>query len=114
MTNNAETIKNLLFVCSAGEVRSRTAAELMADPDKFKTEFAGVRSTARPVSQSLIDWADMIFVFDEKSERQLSLLQERFDLKDKPIHLLDIPSRFGYQDPELRSEIEQKIKPILS
>ena len=100
---------NLLFICSLGQMRSPTAAGLFTDSNDHQARFAGFYSPDKPVDQSLIDWADEIFVFDEEQDRHLSLLQENFNVRDKTVRLLNVSDRYAKNDPELVELLKQKL-----
>jgi predicted protein tyrosine phosphatase len=54
----------LLFVCNQGENRSRAGAELFAARG-HETRYAGIHSDARPLTGEMLEWADIIFVFED-------------------------------------------------
>ncbi len=92
------TAKKVLCVCSAGLLRSPTAALVLSqDPFNFNTRAAGLSGEYAliPVDDVLIEWADEIICMD---------LQQSSDLEKmttKPIYSLNIPDNFRYRDPEL-------------
>ena len=92
------TDKKVLFVCSAGLLRSATAARIFAD--KYNTRAAGSASYALiPISPNLIAWADEI-VFMKWTNRVEAL--EKFPaLKEKKLVELDVPDEYEHMDPEL-------------
>lgn len=67
---------------------------------------------ACPVSADLLEWADQVFVMEE---RQRHLLQTRFAavLKDKSVVCLRIPDRYLYMQPELVALLRAKVTPLL-
>ena len=56
--------------------------------------------SVRGLTAADIAWADIIFVMETSHRRRIV---EMFgdDLKDTPIHVLDIPDEFEFMDPEL-------------
>src|SRR3989338_5887884 len=87
--------KNLLFICSANIDRSPTAERLFKFSEKYEAKSAGIYDWAmKRIDQDLIDWADMIFVLNEKNDKQLSYLKENLNISGKTIYDLDIPNAF--------------------
>ncbi|MEM9538159.1 MAG: protein tyrosine phosphatase [Cyanobacteria bacterium P01_E01_bin.42] len=104
---------NLLFICSRNQWRSPTAASLFRNTDGVKVRSAGTSSKARKkVSNSDLNWADLIFVMEKKHKNQL---QAKFSesLQDKPIHVLGIPDEYRYMDEELIDLLNATVTPFL-
>ena len=60
------------------------------------------------LSRELIDWTETIFVMEHKHEKAvLKLDSEAW----KKVECLDIPDKFYYNQPELRSLIIEKLQP---
>lgn len=97
-------IKRILCVCSAGILRSATAAVVLSqDPYNFNTRSAGIEQYALvPVSQALLHWADEVVCMTRYHEEAL------LHLTNKPITCLDLPDCFSYRDPTLITEIKQR------
>lgn len=96
-----QTFPRMLFVCSAGLLRSPTAAYVAANRG-YNTRSAGCESYALiPVSHELISWADHIFVM---SPDQL----DKFKGIDK-VKCLDIPDVYEYRSTKLVELIENKL-----
>ena len=92
---------NILFICTYNRWRSLTAEELFASRQGVTAKSAGIATTARiRVSAKLLDWADLIFVMEQ---RHKDYLVENFptSIKMKIIICLEIPSGYQYNDPEL-------------
>lgn len=91
----------VLCVCSGGILRSPTLAWLLSnEPYNCNTRAAGSHKEFAliAVDQTLLDWASIVFfVNQENFERTVK------DYKVRPnrCHVLDIPDRFAYRDPEL-------------
>jgi protein-tyrosine phosphatase len=107
--------KRLLFVCSAGLLRSATAANLYANKG-YNTRSAGSHVYALiPISANLIYWADKIFFVNEENYLAAT---EKFegdkinDVLQSKCVTLDIPDRFSYNDPELVKCLEDQIGEI--
>ena len=92
--------KRVLCACSAGLLRSPTAALVLSqEPYNFNTRAAGLDEAFAliPVDRVLIEWADEIVVFETKQAKQIRAMLE----DEKPIVVLGIPDNFRYRDPEL-------------
>ena len=101
---------NILFVCSMNQWRSPTAEAIFKNSAHHTARSAGTSGNARiKVSQSLIDWADMVFVMEKRHKQQLV---ERFVL-DKQVIVLDIPDDYQYMDEELIEMIKLSLLPYL-
>ena len=93
--------KRVLCVCSAGLLRSPTAAWVLSnEPYNFNTRAAGLTKEFAlvPVDEVLLTWADQIVVMNsEQAEQIRSLLGD----EEKPIIVLGIPDSFPYRDETL-------------
>jgi len=88
---------NLLFVCTAGENRSRTAAEI------YGGKFCGVYD----LTEKELKWADKIYVFEKKHEQYIS---EKFPYYYGKVTNLDIPDIYDYGLSTLKQEIIKKMR----
>ena len=100
-----------LFVCTGNRDRSRTAQELFKDIVGCEARSAGTSETA-PVqlSKNLIDWADKIFVMEQRHQEAVLNLAPKARRK---IERLDIPDEFCFNQPELRTLLSKKLLPHL-
>lgn len=90
--------KKVLFICSAGILRSATAARIYAD--KYNTRCAGSAEYALiPVSANLIVWADEIVFVNKENYDQVKINFPAID--EKNIILLDIPDQYEHMNPDL-------------
>ena len=99
--------KRVLCVCSAGLLRSPTAAWVLSqDPYNFNTRAAGLTKEFAliPVDRVLLHWADEVVCMSAEQAVQVRDMLE----EDKPIVVLEIPDIYGYRDPELVSTIRAK------
>jgi len=91
--------KRVLFVCSAGILRSATAARIYAS--KYNTRSAGSESYALiPVTHELLLWADeVVFVNPDNHARTA----QRYDLDTFKCKVLtlNIPDNYEHMHPEL-------------
>lgn len=91
--------KKVLFVCSAGILRSATAARIYAK--KYNTRCAGSESYALiPVTANLLAWANLIVFADENNYRSVSqkFALTRFNCE---VVTLNIPDEYDHMHPEL-------------
>lgn len=89
--------KRVLFVCSAGLLRSATGARLYAK--KYNTRACGSTSYALiPISDNLIVWADEIVFVNEENYLDVT---DKYNLEKKKIVVLDIPDNYSHMAPEL-------------
>ena len=97
----------VLFVCSAGILRSATAARIFAD--KWNTRSAGSSPIALiPVTKRLLNWADFVFFMKEENFIATS---KQFDLDEFDCFqfILDIPDNFNHMQPELIQLLKEKV-----
>lgn len=114
--------KKVLTVCSAGCLRSPTAAHILSSPPfNFNTRCAGTSREYAivPVTDALIVWADVILVMDEYQQQQINSMQN--DLADqlpdydyKQVINLDIPDEFDYRNPKLVQIMTDKFMDIFA
>ncbi len=100
--------KRVLCCCSAGLLRSPTAALVLSqEPYSFNTRAAGLVSEFAlvPVDDVLLDWADEIVVMTSEQERAV---REMLQDSDKAVINLQIPDNFPYRDPELIRLIRER------
>lgn len=99
--------KRVLCVCSAGLLRSPTAAFVLSqEPYNFNTRAAGLEKEFAliPVDEVLLKWADEIVCMnDDQGERLADMSPE-----GKRIVSLNIEDSFRYRDPKLIELIKFK------
>jgi predicted protein tyrosine phosphatase len=101
--------KKVLCVCSAGLLRSPTAAVILSQaPFNYNTRACGTSEEYAliPLDSVLIEWADIIVVMDEGMQRQISSYK---NLAGKTIVNLDIEDRYPYMDEELQKLIKERM-----
>jgi predicted protein tyrosine phosphatase len=115
--------RKVLTVCSAGCLRSPTAAHILSsDPWNFNTRCAGTSSEYAiiPVTEALIVWADVILVMDKFQWNNIMDIQNKlaeesshmFEYEHKPIHNLEIDDIYDYRNPKLVEIMTEKFKEI--
>lgn len=106
--------KHLLFVCSGAKDRSPTAKDLFAHSIKYTAKSAGThRDAKKRVTQELLNWANVIFVMSEGTNRHLTYLKENFKVRENPIYDLHVRDMYFRNDPRLRRLLRQRISKII-
>ncbi len=104
--------KRVLFICSAGILRSATAANIYGNKG-FNTRSAGSSPLALvPLTVNLIAWAQkIVFVNAENYNEALQTFDDSW-AKQKLLDavVLDIPDQFPYKDPTLISLLETSLE----
>jgi predicted protein tyrosine phosphatase len=105
--------RNILFICSRNQWRSPTAEQIWRKHPMLSVRSAGTSPSARrKVSEDDVRWADVIFVMEEKHKSRL-VTEFTSLIKNKTIHVLDIPDEYKYMDPELVDQLEQSVGALL-
>lgn len=103
--------KKVLFVCSAGILRSATAARMYAH--KYNTRCAGTGKGYALVylSERLMDWADEIVFVHPNNWDQANM---EFDLRPYQEHIkvLEVPDQYEHNDPALRRHFEEQYEKL--
>ena len=103
-------IKKVLCVCSAGLLRSPTAAWILGqEPYNFNTRAVGYSREFALIGldEVHLTWADEIVVMDAMMEQHIKLLFLTENISVKPIINLDIDDSYAYRDPELIALIKE-------
>lgn len=98
--------KKVLCVCSAGLLRSPTAAEVLSrEPFSFNTRAAGMASEYALicVDDVLLAWADEIVCMENA---HAEILRRRVD--NKLVLSLDIEDDFVFRDPNLQRLVAER------
>ena len=106
-------MKRVLFVCSQNLLRSPTAEQVFANYPGIECTSAGLaKDTHNPVTEDLIEWADLIFVMEKRHRRRLA---DKFAkrLKTQRVICLDIPDDYDFMDPALIELLNKKVRPFL-
>lgn len=108
------TDPKILFVCSAGLLRSATGANLFAKKG-YNTRNCGTHDYALiPLSSNLIHWADKIFFVNRENFDTAMFTFEAIphllDLLESKSTVLDIPDEYPYNHPELVKLLEEACK----
>jgi predicted protein tyrosine phosphatase len=105
--------RKVLFVCSAGILRSATCARIYAA--EYNTRCAGSEYYALiPVTADLLAWAETIVFVNQENTNRVS---QKFDLDDlgkhKEIVTLNIPDQYEHMDPVLIRIIKEQLEGVL-
>ena len=96
--------KRVLCVCSAGILRSPTAAPVLSQPPfNFNTRACGLDPDYALiiVDDVLLEWAQEIVCMSDEQAEELK------KLTDKPIVVLDIEDSYAYREPALVSRVAE-------
>lgn len=109
--------KRVLCICSAGMLRSPTAANVLHREFGFNTRSAGISDFALvPVSEVLLEWADQIVCMNDDHKRQLLfdclplMGAEGVRQLEKDVVALGIPDEFEFMNEELQKIILERYK----
>ena len=92
--------KKVLFVCSAGILRSATAARIYAHKYNTRSAGTGKEYALIHLSELLMDWADEIVFVNPWNYEQAKYSFDLIPYRDK-IKVLDIPDEHAHMAPEL-------------
>lgn len=103
------THKKVLCVCSAGLLRSPTAALILAqEPYNFNTRAVGLETDFAlvPIDDVLLEWADEVVCMTQEQGATLKKMGA------KNLKILNVPDNFAYRDPELIELIKAAYKEL--
>jgi predicted protein tyrosine phosphatase len=102
-------LKHILFVCGRNRARSPTAEQVFADYPGIEVASAGTsRDADVPVTEELLEWADIVFVM-ENTQRAKLAAQFGASLRNTKIVCLGIPDDFAFMDPALVALLMAKV-----
>jgi predicted protein tyrosine phosphatase len=111
---NQGDFARVLFVCSAGLLRSATAAHTFsAAPYDWNTRTAGAEPSyaLNPVTEGLLEWASWVVCMGEEHQ---SAIQHVFGQDyDHKFVSLDIPDIYSYRQPSLVKSLHDQIDVLL-
>ncbi len=106
-------MKRILFVCTQNRVRSLTAEHLFQGRQGWQTASAGISASARvELTEELIRWADLV-VFMEQNHQDYVAEAYPETLLGKKRVCLSVQDLYYYDEPELKTVLESKMKPYL-
>lgn len=110
--------KRVLCVCSAGLLRSPTAAKILGEePYNYNTRAAGAEESYAliPVDRVLINWADEIVCMTAQHRDMLfSKFPELRAGVGPTVEVLNINDDYAYNDPDLRRLIKEAYNKLLN
>ncbi|MET1077780.1 MAG: phosphotyrosine protein phosphatase [Pseudomonas sp.] len=103
----------LLFICSRNQWRSPTAEQVWRRHPGLSVRSAGTSASARRrVGIADLEWADIVLVMESSHKGRL-LAEFPAAMRDKPVHVLDIPDEYQYMDPELVEQLRAQVGALL-
>ena len=102
--------KRVLCVCTAGLLRSPTAAWVLSnEPYNFNTRCCGVDSNYALIyiNRGLLAWANEIVCMEQYHADYVYNLLDAYGFH-RPVMVLDIPDNYAYRDPKLVKLIKEK------
>ena len=118
--------KRVLCLCSAGLLRSATAATVLQNKYHYNTRNAGVADYALiPVSTALLEWADEIICVEHEVDVQLMndirllvnqglWVEEDIDEIRRKTVTLNIPDRYERMNPALQRIILEQYEEAIN
>jgi len=102
-------VTNVLFICSGNQWRSPTGEQVWRNHPELAVRSAGTSPKAkRTINAKDIQWADVIFVMEEKHKSRLKAQFTRL-LNYKDVQVLDIPDEYQYMDNDLVEIMKQTV-----
>jgi predicted protein tyrosine phosphatase len=99
---------NILVVCGRNKKRSRTAEHIFKNDNRFNIRSAGLSPKSdRKISESDINWADLIFVMETGQRSKIWGLYKYLQLP--PIEILNIEDEYEFMDEELIQMLTDRI-----
>lgn len=99
----------ILFVCTENRLRSPTAEAVFSRYEGVEAIGAGTNpNAATPVSEELIEWADVVLVMEE-SHRTTLTRRYAEQLQNKKIGVLGLPDIYDYMEPVLVQLLKEKV-----
>ena len=107
-------MKRILFICNANINRSKTAEIIFKE--KYETKSAGFyceeTNNTKKISRELIEWADIIIVFEEDHILHIKEHYPKAYLT-KTIINLEIPDIYTFMSEDLQDRLNWKINNAL-
>ena len=105
------TDKRVLFVCTAGILRSATAARIYAQ--KYNTRCAGshIQYALIPVTEDLLLWADEVVFMTNENYFETNQILDMQTYIGK-VRVLDIWDDYNHMDAGLIAQLHQQYEPL--
>ena len=92
---------HILFVCTDCRLRAPTAAKIYDRRPDLEVDCGGLGDlTKRPVTEEMVEWADIIFVMEPRHVERIGRKWPAL-VKDKRLVNLGVPDEFAYMEGEL-------------
>ena len=101
------TDKRVLFVCSAGLLRSATAARIYGRKYNTRCAGTGLDYALIPLTERLMDWADRIVFVHPRNYDQAGFYFDLVPYMDK-IKVLNIPDEYDHMEAPLINHFEEQ------
>jgi predicted protein tyrosine phosphatase len=108
--------KKVLTVCSAGLLRSPTAAHILsAEPYNYNTRSVGMEESFAliPFDEAVFEWADEIVFMTSGHYRQAVAKYGEEFIESKATVILGIEDDYAYRDPQLIELIKERYNAYL-
>ena len=103
----------VLFVCHQNRRRSATAERVFCKRTDLDVRSAGIgRDALVRVNERMLDWANRIFVMEERHRQELEQLFPGHAALSRVI-CLEIPDDYAFLDPELVALLTSRVAPHL-
>lgn len=106
---------NVLFVCSANKLRSKTADDYFSKKHtNINFMSAGtnhktcLKEGTTPLEEYMIEWADVVYVMEQKHKKEIE--KHIGDKHRNKIKVLGIPDDYEYYQKELIEILNNKCK----
>ena len=100
----------LLFVCRQNRKRSATAERVFCKRRDLDVRSAGVGHDALVrVNERMLDWADVVFVMEERHRQELEQLFPGHAALSRIISL-EIPDEYAFLDPLLVELLKSRVE----
>jgi predicted protein tyrosine phosphatase len=106
---------NILFVCSANKLRSKTAEDYFSEKyvntdNVFISAGTNIKTCLKegtvPLEEWMLEWADYIYVMEKKHKEEILAYTKEYLNK---IIVLGIKDNYSYYQPELIELLETKV-----
>jgi predicted protein tyrosine phosphatase len=106
-------VKHVLFVCSRNKLRSPTAEQVFSSWPDVEVASAGLAPDAEtPLTDELMEWADIIFVMEKAHRSKLSAMFKR-SLNGQRVVCLNVPDRYEFMEPALVRLLSERVPKFL-
>lgn len=103
--------KRILFICSAGLLRSPTAAIIGHQQFGWNARSAGIEDFALiNVTDALLGWADCIICMTDDHKVKLLSQFSHLDIQPDTVEVLDIPDDYSWMDDTLVAILRDKLR----